>query len=161
MFKAYRSVALAGGLALACAAMAAPMAASAHDYDRYQDGDVYVYHRDDRGYRRDDRGYNCRERRNDNAAGGAVAGAIVGGAAGAVPGAFVGAILGGAVGSESTRCYYRDSYSYSYNDYDYDDDYYNNGRYEGRRYYRETDYGYRDPYYGRRSERRYHRYNNW
>ncbi|MBP2158377.1 MULTISPECIES: hypothetical protein [Asticcacaulis] len=160
MFKTYRSVALAGGLTLACAAMAAPMAANADGYGRYQDGDVYVYHDRDRGYYRDNRGYNCRERRNDNATGGAVAGAIVGGAAGAVPGAFVGAILGGAIGSEGTRCYYRDTYSYSYNDYD-DDYYYNNSRYDDRRYYRGSDYGYRDPYYERRYERRYHRYNNW
>jgi hypothetical protein len=151
MFKAYRSVALAGGLALACAATAAPMAANAHDYDGYQDGDVYVYHRNDHDY-------SCRERRNDNTAGGAVAGAIVGGAAGAVPGAFVGAILGGAIGNEGTRCYYRDTYSYSYDD-DYDD--YGGRRYDGRRYYRESDYSYRDPYYERRYERRYHRYNNW
>lgn len=158
MFQTYRSVALASGLALACAAMAAPLAANADDYDGYQDGDVYVYRHDDRGYHRNDRGYSCRERRNDNAAGGAVAGAIVGGAAGAIPGAFVGAIVGGAVGSEGTRCYYRDTYSYSRYD---GDDYYDNRSYERRRYYRDDDYSYRDPYYERRYERRYHRYNNW
>lgn len=153
MFKAYRSVALAGGLALGCVAMAAPLAVNAHDYDydRYQDGDVYVYH--DRGHH-----YSCRERRNDNATGGAVGGAIVGGAAGGVPGAFVGAILGGAVGSGSTNCHYRDNYRYS----SYDDDYYYGDRsYQSRHYYRDDDYAYRDPYYERRYARRYHRYNNW
>ena len=142
---------LAAVLAIGAAAILPATAAHADGYGRGNgygaNEDVYVVHQRE----------SCRDRRDDNTAGGAVTGAIVGGAAAAVPGAVVGAVIGGSIGNSATHCGYdRDRYAYNNGDYDYN---YDNDRHY-RDHYRRDDYGYRsdgyygydrrDPYYGDR-----------